>query len=149
MPSWSGASRASAVADMRAELTFDRIEAGERLLRRLEERGSSVPAALWSYAADINEWRLYMTIRASSLQGSATGVELVSQAITSLRSEEDFPLTRQDISPVNGDHAVIASLAGALGTGPTISRLRIQGTKVNGTLIEDALIYRLYRAGLA
>lgn len=133
---------------MRA-LTPERIEAGERLLRRLEERGCGVPAALWSFAPDINEWRLYLTIKAAPMHGAATGVELVSQAIASLRSEEDFPLTRQDISPVGGDHPVVAALAAALGTGPTLSRLRIQGTKVNGTLIEDALIYRLYRAGLA
>lgn len=133
---------------MRAELTAESIDAGERLLRRLEERGASVPAALWSYAADINEWRLYMTIKAPPLHGAATGAELVSQAIASLRSEEDFPLTRQDISPIPSDHAVIAGLAAAIGTGPTISRLRIQGTRVNGALIDDALVYRLYRAGL-
>jgi hypothetical protein len=132
----------------RAELSAERIDAGERLLRRLEERGASVPAALWSYAADINEWRLYLTIKAPRLQAAATGAELVSQAIASLRSEEDFPLTRQDISPIASDHAVIAGLAAAIGTGPTISRLRIQGTRVNGALIDDALVYRLYRAGL-
>ena len=133
---------------MRAELSQERIEAGERLLRRREERGSIVPAALWSYAPDINEWRLYMTIKAPAKHGAATGAELVSQAIASLRSEEDFPLTRQDISPVAADHAIVASLAAAIGTGPTLSRLRIQGTRVNGALIEDALVYRLYRAGL-
>lgn len=133
---------------MRAELTAERIDAGERLLRRLEERGSVVPAALWSYAADINEWRLYMTIKAPPLQSAATGAELVSQAIASLRSEEDFPLTRQDISPVAADHSIISGLAAAIGTGPTLSRLRIQGTRVNGALIEGALVYRLYRAGL-
>ena len=132
----------------RAELVQEHIEAGERLLRRLEERGSSVPAALWSYAPDINEWRLYMAIKPGRLQNAANGAELVSQAIASLRSEEDFPLTRQDISPVATDHAVIATLAAAIGTGPTLSRLRIQGTRVNGALIEDALVYRLYRAGL-
>lgn len=134
---------------MRAELSPERIEAGERLLRRLEERGSLVPAALWSYAPDINEWRLYLAIKAPPTHGAATGVELVSQAIASLRSEEDFPLTRQDISPVAPDHAVIATLAAAIGTGPTLSRLRIQGTRVNGALIEDALVYRLHKAGLA
>jgi len=133
---------------VRAELTQERIDAGERLLRRLEERGLSVPAALWSYAPDINEWRLYMTIKAQPVHGAATGAELVSQAIASLRSEEDFPLTRQDISPVPADHAVVASLTAAIGTGPSVSRLRIQGTRVNGALIEDALVYRLYRAGL-
>ncbi|MGE0658976.1 MAG: hypothetical protein AB7F36_09225 [Reyranellaceae bacterium] len=133
----------------RAALAPERIEAGERLLRRLEERGANVPAALWSYAPDINEWRLYLAIRHGAQQGLAASTEMVSQAIASLRSEEDFPLTRQDISPVATDHAVIATLAAAIGTGPTISRLRIQGTRVNGALIEDALVYRLYKAGLA
>ena len=52
-------------------------------------------------------------------------------------------------STVAADHAVISSLAAAIGTGPTLSRLRIQGTRVNGALIEDALVYRLYRAGLS
>jgi len=133
----------------RAELAPERIDAGERLLRRLEERGATVPAALWSYAPDINEWRFYLAMRHDAQQSVAASAEMVSQAIASLRSEEDFPLTRQDISPVAADHAVIATLAAAIGTGPTISRLRIQGTRVNGALIEDALVYRLYKAGLA
>ena len=133
----------------RNALAQESIEAGERLLRRLEEQGCAVPAAVWSYAPDINEWRLYMTIRSATQHGAATGAEMVSQAISSLRTEEDFPLTRQDIAPVPSDHVVIATLAAAIGTGPALARLRIQGTRVNGALIEDALVYRLHKAALA
>lgn len=132
----------------RANLDETKIAAGETLVRRLEERGATVPAAMWAYESDINEWRLYVAMPLIYDAGPAAGAELVSQAIASLRSQDEFPIARAEITPVSIDHAAVTLIAAAIGTGPNLSRLRIQGTKVNGTLIEDVLIYRLYKAGL-
>ncbi len=132
----------------RAMLDEAKIAAGEALVRRLEERGTSVPAAMWAYEGDINEWRLYLAMPLIYDSGPAAGAELVSQAIASLRSQDEFPIGRAEITPVSIDHAAVTLIAAAIGTGPNLSRLRIQGTKVNGTLIDDVLIYRLYKAGL-
>ena len=133
---------------LRAALDEAKIAAGENLIRRLEERGCAVPAAMWAYESDINEWRLYLALPLIYDTGPAAGAELVSQAIASLRSEEEFPIARSEITPVSIDHAAITSMAAVLGPGATISRLRIQGPRLNGQVIADVLIYRLYRAGL-
>lgn len=133
---------------VRATLDDAKIAGGETLVRRLEERGCAIPAAMWAYESDINEWRLYLAMPLIYDTSPAAGAEQVSQAIASLRSQEDFPIARAEITPVSIDHAAVTLIAAALGTGPNLSRLRIQGTKVNGTMIEDVLIYRLYRAGL-
>jgi hypothetical protein len=132
----------------RAILEEAKIAAGETLVRRLEERGCAVPAAMWAYESDINEWRLYLAMPLIHNSSPAAGAEQVSQAIASLRSQEDFPVARAEITSVGVDHAAVTLIAAAIGTGPALSRLRIQGSKVNGTLIEDVLIYRLYKAGL-
>jgi hypothetical protein len=135
---------------MSARVLLDeaRIAAGETLVRRLEERGCAVPAAMWAYESDINEWRLYLAMPLIYNSSPAAGAEQISQAIASLRSQEDFPVARAEITPVGIDHAAVTLIAAAIGTGPALSRLRIQDTKVNGTLIEDVLIYRLYKPGL-
>lgn len=132
----------------RATLDQARIDAGEMLVRRLEERGCAVPAAMWAYESDINEWRLYLVMPLIYDSSPAAGVEQVSQAIASLRSEDEFPIARPEIATVGADHPGVAMIAAAIGTGPALARLRIQGTRVNGNLIDDVLIYRLYRAGL-
>ncbi|HEX2655749.1 MAG TPA: hypothetical protein VHN11_19150 [Xanthobacteraceae bacterium] len=132
----------------RATLDENKIAGGESLIRRLEERGCAVPAALWAYESDINEWRLYLALPLIYDAGPAAGNELVSQAIASLRSEEDFPIGRADITPVSIDHLAITQIAGALGTSQALSRLRIQGIRANGNLVQDVLIYRLYKPGL-
>ncbi len=132
----------------RANLDEMKIAAGETLVRRLEERGCAVPAALWAYESDINEWRLYLGMPLIYDAGPAAGAEQVSQAIASLRSEDDFPIARAEITPVSIDHPSVTLIAAAIGTGPALSRLRIQGTRVNGTLIEDVMVYRLHKAGL-
>lgn len=132
----------------RASLDEARIAAGEALVRRLEERGCAVPAAMWAYESDINEWRLYLAMPLLYDSSPAAGAEQVSQAIASLRSQEEFPVARTEIAPVGIDHPAIRMIAAAIGTGPSIAKLRIQSTKVNGTMVDDLLIYRLYRAGL-
>jgi len=132
----------------RAALDDAKIAAGESLIRRLEERGCAVPAAMWAYESDIDEWRLYLAMPVIYDKGPATGAELVSQAIASLRSEKEFPIGRAEITPVSIDHEAVTSMAAVVGTSESLSRLRIRGPRLNGQVIDDVLIYRLYRAGL-
>jgi hypothetical protein len=103
---------------------------------------------MWAYESDVNEWRLYLAMPLIYDTSPAAGAEQVSQAIASLRSEHEFPIARAEITPVSIDHAAVTQMAAVLGTSATLSRLRIQGPRLNGQVIDDVLIYRLYRAGL-
>jgi hypothetical protein len=75
-------------------------------------------------------------------------MELVSQAIAMLRSEGDHVLTRQIVSTVSVRHDAVWQFAAAVGTGADLQRLRIQGMRINGHVIQDVLIYRLHKPNL-
>jgi hypothetical protein len=124
------------------------IAAGERLIRKIEEVGGEVPGALWIHNPDIHEWRLFLAMPITDAQGPAAGMELVSQAIALLRAEGDHTLSRQIISPVSVLHDAIWQFASAVGTGMDLQRLRIQGMRINGHVIQDVLIYRLHKPNL-
>src|SRR4051812_47641546 len=119
----------------RATLDEAKIVAAENLIKRMEQRGCAVPGALWPYESDKREGLLYRPLPWFYESGPAAGAELVSQAIASLRSENDFPIGRAEITPVSVDHTAITQIAGALGTSQALSRLRIQGIKANGNLV--------------
>ena len=51
----------------------------------------------------------------------------------------------EDIVLAKPDAQIIRLLAQAIATGPGISNIRFTHNAINGTLIEDALIYRLRR----
>ena len=124
------------------------IVAGERLIRKIEEVGGEVPGALWIHNPDIHEWRLFLAMPITDAQGPAAAMELVSQAIALLRAEGEHSLTRQIVSAVSVLHDAIWQFASAVGTGMELQRLRIQGMRINGHVIEDVLIYRLHKASL-
>ena len=124
------------------------IEAGERLIRKIEQAGGEVPGALWIHNPDIHEWRLFLAMPAIDEHGPAAGMELVSQAIAMLRAEGDHAITRQIVSTVSVRHDVIWQFASAVGTGTELQRLRIQGMRINGHMIQDVLIYRLHKPRL-
>jgi len=124
------------------------MEAGERLIRKIEQVGGEVPGALWIHNPDIHEWRLFLAMPAIDAHGPAAGAELVSQAIALLRAEGDHVMTRQMVSSVSVLHDAIWQFASAVGTGNDLQRLRIQGMRINGHVIEDVLIYRLHKPNL-
>ncbi len=57
--------------------------------------------------------------------------------------KDELEIGLADVVVTDPDNSLLRPMNGAIGTGPGLSRIRFSQNVINGTLIEDALIYRL------
>jgi hypothetical protein len=116
------------------------IEAGQELVRLLDETGFPVTAAAWIYFPDVEEWRLIIRSpkAARNLQEAFLEIARAMDAKGDLRNRLD--LARVKLVPPSD------RMLEAMGKAVRISGLstvRFSRNVVNGIYIDDALIYRL------
>ena len=116
------------------------IEGGARLLEGLDEAGYPVAAAFWLYDSRPEEWRLYVASSVVAKEGPRKAYERI-QSVMGKVSDVGFRL--DNIAAVATNDSFVKLLQQAIHTGPGISGIRFTGNVINGTLIEDAYIYRL------
>lgn len=122
------------------ELTAGLIEGGERLLERLDAANIPVTAAFWHLSGDDTGWRLIV----ASPEVSQTGkLRFYGKTNAQLRTLGDTELSVSHVTAVRPDDPIVSLLRRDIKTGQGISRIRLTGNVINGTLIPDALIYRL------
>ncbi|MEK7730230.1 MAG: hypothetical protein AAB363_00070 [Planctomycetota bacterium] len=122
-------------------LSADQIEAGEALLRRLDEEGVKVDAALWFYFADKEDWKLLLSLPEVIGQGPKAAYKEVQRILSGSKGPSGISLA--DVAVARQSSDLLSSIRGAVGTVPGISQLRFVKCVFNGQFIEDALIYRL------
>lgn len=116
--------------------------AGERLLRRLDESGLQVRAALWLYVPDIHRWRFVVATPYVRLDGPRKvyrKLQAIIKKLTALRGVIEF----ETVVAVDPSEGMIQVLHSAVHTGPGIHGIRFSRNTIGGTFIEDAYIYRL------
>lgn len=126
------------------QLTPELIQEGETLVRNLDKGGASPDAALWFYFSDINAWKLLLAEVNVGAEGPREVYRSIQKTLQALRNEVTH-LSLEDVAVAKPDAPLIKLLSKALATGPGISGIRFTGNVINGTLIEDAYIYRLAR----
>lgn len=124
------------------QLTPDLIQEGVTLVEGLDEAGVSPSAALWFYFPDIAAWRLVLGEVQVGPKGPREAYRVVQKTLKRLRNRISH-LALEDIVMAKPDAPVIQLLRQAVATGPGISGIRFTSNVINGTLIEDAYIYRL------
>jgi len=122
-------------------LSAGQIEAGEALLRQLDEDGIKVDAALWFYYPDKENWKLVLSLPEAIRQGPKAAYKEVQRVLSAPDSPVGISLVDVAVARPNSD--LLNLLRSAVGTGPGISQIRFSKNVINGHLIEDALIYRL------
>lgn len=127
---------------MRRELTEADIEAGEALVRRLDDRDWPVTAALWFHLADSEQWKLVLASPTVDRDGARQGYFVIRRAIRD-EGQDSLAIDLADISLLPSSHDLIQLLDGALRYDGDFGRIRFTQNVVNGVLIDDALIYRL------
>ena len=127
---------------VKESLTERMISAGSELTRRLNEAGLVVSAVLWFYDPESNDWRLIVASPDVHSKGLKTVYKDV-QSVLSTIPENQSVISLKDISVVDSSDPLISLLKDALTTGNGISGIRVSRNMINGTLIEDAYIYRL------
>jgi len=123
-------------------LTDSMIKAGAALIKKLDERGESPDTAFWIYFPDIQQWKLML---AEVKLGEIGPKELYKkiQDTISANNSEIGKLSLDDVALAKPDAPIVALLRTAIRTGLGISGIRFTNNVINGTVIEDAYIYRL------
>ncbi len=115
---------------------------GRKLVELLDEAKLNVTSALWLYRTEASDWILLLAFPEVESLGPRAFYEKIQRVFASNRKVLE-PLTLQDIVVMGPSEPLLQLLRGALRTGSGISEIRFTGNRINNTLIEDALIYRL------
>lgn len=123
-------------------LTESMIRSGAALVAMLDKRGFALDAALWFYFPDIGEWKLMLAEVKLSREGPRVFYKLIQDTISEAGPQlKEVSLDSVVLAVPNAP--IISLLSSAIHTGPGISGIRFTNNVVNGTVIEDAYIYRL------
>jgi len=118
------------------------IKGGEQLLRQLDDAKVTVDAALWFYFADIQGWKLLLSLPEVIGHGPKAAYQAVQEALSKVA---DLPFSLDDVAVANPDAPLLKLMRITISTGQGISGIRFSNNVVNGQLIQDAYIYRLTR----
>jgi hypothetical protein len=122
-------------------LSEQMMSSGAELIRRLDEAGFVVSAALWFYDSEANDWRFIIATPDLHRVGVRAAYKEVHLVVAAMPKERSIPL--KSISVVDPANPTISVLRVALKTGTDIAGIRFSRNMINGTFIEDSYIYRL------
>jgi uncharacterized membrane protein len=125
------------------DLRQDWIEAGAELVTLLDQGGMQPDAALWVYQPELKSWKLVLAEAKISKDGPREVYRQIQKYLTKLPEHHRNTLSLEDIALAKPDSLLIRLLKGVIKTGSGVSGIRFQNNVINGTLIEDAYIYRL------
>lgn len=123
-------------------LTPELIDAGAALVREMDNVGLQPDAAFWFYFPEIQAWKLVIAEVKVGPEGPREVYRQIQRILGKL-PEKPAALSLDDITLAKPDAPIVGLLRRALRTGPGISGIRFQHNVIDGTLIEDAYIYRV------
>jgi len=127
---------------VRDTLTDEMILVGKKITEKLDDTGIKPNAAFWFFPVDGDVWKLIFASPLVRTEGPRKMYMKVHEAIADL--PEDLPaLALKDITVVNDRDQLVSLLKKEIKTGSDLSDIRLSRSAINGTYIEDALIYRL------
>jgi hypothetical protein len=124
------------------QLSPELIAEGAALVENLDKTGVSPDAAFWFYFPDIGAWKLLLAEVKVGAEGPREVYKTVQKTLTALRNQVTH-LSLENVALAKPDAPVVRLLRQAIATGPGISGIRFTRNVINGTLVEDAYIYRL------
>jgi hypothetical protein len=123
-------------------LTKEMIDIGKALIERLDKRNLSPDAAFWRYVPETQQRKLVIAKATIETIGPKEIYRRIQQILAEPKNKITG-LSLDDVSLAKPDAPIIVLLRVAIRTGPGISGIRFKNNVVNGTLIEDAYIYRM------
>lgn len=114
-------------------------EGGRRILTRLDSAKFQADAAFWMLLSD-SEWRFFIHSPLVDERGRSYAYHKLQEALKGIK--DLVPLKR--ITLLKGDDPLLGLFRLAVSTnGEGISEIRFSRNTINGTFIEDALLYRV------
>jgi hypothetical protein len=124
-------------------LTKEMKDVGMFLVRKLDEHELNVNAAFWLYIPESEKWKLVIAEEGVGTLGPKKIYEKIQKILGESQDKFQGLLSLEDVALAKPDDPIIALLRVAIRTGPGISGIRFKNNVINGTLIEDAYIYRM------
>ena len=122
-------------------LTNEMIEAGKVLIQLMDEKGMEPKAALWFYFPDIETYKLLIVEPDIEKIGPRKFYEKIQNIISKLPEQNRISL--DEIVLTKSNAPIISLLKLAIRTKQGMGGIRFTNNVINGTVIEDAYIYRL------
>jgi hypothetical protein len=121
-------------------LTKELIDAGAKLVEELDKRGLAPDAAFWLYSPEEQTWKLVLVEVKLAKKGPRAAYSEIQKI---LESEKQFGNLRlDDLVLEKPDARIVELLRKAMRTGSGITGIRFKNNVIDGTLIDDAYIYR-------
>ena len=124
-------------------LNNEQIDGGEELLKRLDDAGVLVDAALWFYFPDSERWKLLLSLPTLIKKGPKVAYREVQKALRSSDKAPAISVSLDNVAIARENSPLLSAFKRAIKTGPGISRIGFSNNVIDGQLITDALIYRL------
>lgn len=124
-----------------ANLTKELIDAGATLVQKLDERGLAPDAAFWLFSPEDQTWKLLLTEVKLAKKGPKAAYSEI-QKVLEKYANEFADLRLDDLVLEKPDARIVELIRKAVRTGPGISGIRFKNNVIDGTLIDDAYIYR-------
>jgi hypothetical protein len=119
------------------------ISDGKRLIRILDEQGFKVSSAFWLYSSKREEWNLFLYSEYVDKYGTEKSYKFIKENL--LKADPPIMIALSDINVVGEKDNLVKMLGILIRTGPDdLSEIRFTENVINGVLIEEAIIYRLY-----
>lgn len=127
---------------VREVLSEQMIDAGAKLVERLDQSQSNVQAALWLLVPDEKTWKMMVISPLVKTVGPRSFYKRILEANKKANESESI-ISLNDIGVADTSNPLINLLRIAISTGTGIAGIRFSKNTINGTFIEDSYIYRI------
>ena len=127
---------------VREVLSEQMIDAGAKLVERLDQSQSNVQAALWLFLPEEKTWEMIVISPLVKTDGPRSFYKRILEA-NKKADESESIISLNDIKVADTSNPLINVLRTAISTGSGITGIRFSKNTINGTFIEDSYIYRI------
>ena len=127
---------------VREILSEQMIDAGAKLVERLDQSQSNVQAALWLFLPEEKTWEMIVISPLVKTDGPRSFYRRILEA-NKKADESESIISLNDIKVADTSNPLIKVLSTVISTGWGITGIRFSKKTINGTFIEDSHIYRI------
>ncbi|MFP4173929.1 MAG: hypothetical protein ACLFV4_13570 [Candidatus Hydrogenedentota bacterium] len=123
-------------------LTDSMIEAGAKLIERLDATNSEVKSAFWLYSSEEQTWKLVIASPLVDEEGPRDYYKRIVDANMLANTEEQI-VSIFDIRVASPKNHITQLFANVFGETASVWGCRFSRNTINGVFIEDAYLYRV------
>lgn len=127
---------------VKREFTTEMIAAGRMLLELLDRHKFRTCAAFWFYFDESARWRFVVASPEVRTRGSIAAYRKIHALARKIPGGDEI-FGPSSVTALEDKNRLVVALRRTNSTGPKLAGRRLTGEAINGTMIDDAYIYRL------